>query len=54
MHVASTAEKRCAYRVLVGRSEGKRPLVRPRLRWEDNLKMDLQEAGCGTDWNDLA
>ena len=38
------------YRVLVTRPEGKRPLGRPRLRWEDNIKMDLQEVGCGTDW----
>jgi hypothetical protein len=36
-------EERCAYRVLVGRPEGKRPLGRPRHRWEDNIKMDLRE-----------
>jgi hypothetical protein len=43
------------YRVLVGKSEGKRPLVRPRCRWEDNIKMDLQEVGCGgIDWIVLA
>jgi hypothetical protein len=36
-----------AYRVLVGKPEGKRPLVRTRRRWEDNIKMDLQEMGCG-------
>ena len=35
------------YRVLVGKPEGKRPLGRPRHRWEDNIKMDLQEVGCG-------
>jgi hypothetical protein len=35
------------YRVLVGKPEGKRPLGRPRRRWEDNIKMDLQEVGCG-------
>jgi len=35
------------YRVLVGRPEGKRPLGRPRRRWEDNIKMDIQEVGCG-------
>jgi hypothetical protein len=35
------------YRVLVGKPEGKRPLGRPRCRWEDNIKMDLQEFGCG-------
>jgi len=38
---------RVVYRVLVGKPEGKRPLGRPRLRWEDNIKMDLQEVGCG-------
>ena len=43
------------YRVLVGKSEGKRPLGRPRCRWEDNIKMGLQEVGCGgMDWMDLA
>jgi len=35
------------YRVLVGKPEGKRPLGRPRRRWEDNIKMNLQEVGCG-------
>jgi len=41
--------------VLVGRTEGKRPLGRPRSRWEDNIKMDLQEVGCGgIDWIELA
>jgi len=40
-------ERRGVYRVLVGKSEGKRPLGRPRRRWEDNIKMDLLEAGCG-------
>jgi len=40
-------EKRGLYRVLVGTSEGKRPLWRPRRRWEDNIKMDIQEVGCG-------
>jgi hypothetical protein len=39
-------EKRGVYRVLVGTSEGKRSLGRPRRRWEDNIKMDLQEVGC--------
>jgi hypothetical protein len=38
---------RGVYRVLVGKTEGKRPLGRPRRRWEDNIKMDLQEVGCG-------
>ena len=48
-------ERRCIYRVLVGKPEGKRPLGRPRRRWEDNIKMDLQEAGCGgVDWIELA
>ena len=40
-------ERRGIYRVLVGKPEGKRPLGRPRLRWEDSLKMDLQESGYG-------
>ena len=40
-------EGRGLYRVLVGKPEGKRPLGRPRRRWEDNTKMDLQEVGCG-------
>jgi hypothetical protein len=43
------------YRVLVGKPEGKRPFGRPRHRWEDNIKMDLQEVGCGgMDWIELA
>jgi hypothetical protein len=42
------------YRVLVGKPEGKRPLGRPRRRWEDTNKIDLQEVGCGgVDWIDL-
>jgi hypothetical protein len=41
------AEGRGVYRVLVGKPEGKRPLGTPRRRWEDNIKMDLQEMGCG-------
>jgi hypothetical protein len=40
-------ERRGVYRVLMGESEGKRSLGRPRRRWEDNIKMDLQEVGCG-------
>ena len=40
-------ERRGSYRVLVGKPEGKRPLGRPKSRWEENLKMDLQEVGCG-------
>ena len=48
-------EGRGVHRVLVGKPEGKRPLVRPRRRWENNIKMDLQEVGggCG-DWMELA
>jgi len=46
-HVARMGERRGVYRVLVGKPEGKRPLGRPRRRWEDNIKMDLQEVGCG-------
>jgi hypothetical protein len=43
------------YRVLVGKFEGKRPLGRPRRRWKDNIRMDLQEVGCGDiDWIGLA
>ena len=41
----------CVYKVLVGKPEGKRPLGRPRRRWVDNIRMDLQEVGCGyMDW----
>jgi len=40
-------EERCIYRVLVGKPEGKRPRGRPRRRWDDNIKMDLQEVGSG-------
>jgi hypothetical protein len=48
-------ERRGVYRVLVGKPEGKRPLGRPRLRWEDNIRIDLQEVGCGgMDWIGLA
>jgi 3-oxoacyl-ACP reductase-like protein len=43
------------YRVLVRKPEGKRPLGRPRRRWEDNIRIDLQEEGCvGMDWTGLA
>ena len=54
-HVARMGQERGVYRVLVGKPEGKRPLGRPRRRWEDNIKMDLQEVegACG-DWMDLA
>ena len=48
-------EGRGVHKVLVGKPEGKRPFGRPRRRWEDNIKMDLQEVGCGgTDWIELA
>jgi hypothetical protein len=54
-HVARMGEKRNAYRILVGQPEGKRPLGRPRRRWEDNVRMDLREIGWGgMDWIDLA
>jgi hypothetical protein len=54
-HVARMGESRGVYRVLVGKPEGKRPLGRPRHKWEDNIKMNLQEVGCGdTDWIDVA
>jgi hypothetical protein len=46
-HVACMRDRRGVYRVLVGKPEGKRPLGRPRCRWEDNSKMDLEEVGCG-------
>jgi hypothetical protein len=48
-------EGRGVYRVLVGKPDGKRPLGRPRRRWEDNVRIDLQEVGCGCkDWIGLA
>jgi hypothetical protein len=48
-------ERRGAYRALVGKPEGRRPLGRPRRRWEDNIKMDLREVGWGgIDWINLA
>jgi len=54
-HVARMGEKRGAYRVLVGKPEGKRQMGRPRRRWVDNIRMDLQEVGCGyVDWIGLA
>ena len=53
--VARMGEDRGVHRVLVGKPEGKRPLGRPRRRWEDNIKMDLQEVGGGRgDWMELA
>jgi hypothetical protein len=56
-HVARMGDRRGAYRALVGKPEGRRPLGRPRRRWEDNIKMDLREVGLGgvgIDWIDLA
>jgi hypothetical protein len=46
-HVVQLGEERGMYRILVGKPEGKRPLGKPRHRWEDNIRMDLQEVGCG-------
>ena len=46
-HVARVGGRRVVYRVLVGKPEGKRPLGRPRRRWEENIQMDLQEVECG-------
>jgi hypothetical protein len=55
VHVARMGKGRGAYRVLVGRPEGKRPLGRPRRRWEDNIKIDLREIGIdGANWIQLA
>jgi len=54
-HVARTRERIGVYRVLVGKPEGKRPLGRSRRRWDDNIKMDIQEVGCGSVvWIELA
>jgi hypothetical protein len=54
-HVAHMGEEGCAYRILVGRPEGRRPLGRPRHRWEDNIKTDLREVGWGSmNWIELA
>ena len=53
-HVVRVGERRDVYRVMVMRPEGKGPLVRPRRRWEDNIKMNLQEVGWGMGWIDLA
>jgi len=54
-HVARLGEEREVYRVLVGKPEGKRPVGGPRRRWVDNIKIDLQEVGCGyMDWIGLA
>jgi hypothetical protein len=54
-HVVRMGDGRCVYKVLVGRPEGKRPLGRPRHRWEDNIMMDLREIGTdGANWIQLA
>ena len=54
-HVGRMGENRGANRVLVRKFEGKRTLGRPRRRWEDDIKMDIQEVGCGSmDWIDMA
>jgi len=54
-HVARMGEGSGVYRVLVGRPGGRRPLGRPRRRWEDNIRMDLREVGYGcVDWMELA
>jgi hypothetical protein len=54
-HVARVGEERKVYRVLVGQPEGKRPLGRPRCRWEDGIRMDLRETGWGSvEWTQLA
>ena len=55
VHVARMGEERGAYRALVGKPEGERQLGRTRRRWVDNIRMDLQEVGCGyVDWIGLA
>jgi hypothetical protein len=51
--VVLMGERRGAYRVLVGKLEGRRPLERPRRRWEYNIKLDLREVGWGIDWIDV-
>ena len=53
-HAARMGEGRGVHRILVGKPEGKRPLGKPRRRWEDNIKMDLQEVRGGGDWMELA
>ena len=53
--MAHVRERRGIHRVLLGKPEEKRPLERPRRRWDDNIKLDLQEVGCGAmDWKELA
>jgi len=54
-HVARMGEEMGVYRILVGKPEGRRPLGRPRCRWVENIRMDLQKVGCGyMDWIGLA
>jgi len=54
-HIARMGERRGVYRILVGKPEGKKSFERPRRRWEDNIKIDLQAVGSGVmDWNELA
>jgi hypothetical protein len=53
-HVARMGEKRGAYRILVGKPEGRRPRERSRRRWEDNIKMDLKDVEWSMDWIELA
>jgi len=54
-HVAHMGEERGVYRVLLGKPEGRRPLGRPRRRWVDNIRMDVQEVECEyMDWTGLA
>jgi hypothetical protein len=54
-HVARVEDRRGVFGGLVGKPEGKRPIGRPRRGWEDNIKLDLQEVGCGgMDWIELA
>jgi hypothetical protein len=54
-HVACAGDRRGVYRVLVGKPEGKRPLGRPRLKWEDNIKIDLKNVTWGgIDWIEMA
>jgi hypothetical protein len=55
MACITNGENKNAYRILVGKPQGKRPLGRPKRKWEDNIKMDLREVGWGgMDWVDLA
>jgi hypothetical protein len=53
-HVTRMGEERNACRILVRKPEGKRPIVKRRRRWVDNIKVELREIGCGVDWFDLA